>query len=632
MNFYINYILVFCLFLFFSCHKEDIEIIPNPEPEPEPEPEWISDTDFVKSQGHVSLWDISDRALENEATERNIYSADYILDVTGVPYNKTKELDEILKNSCMMLLSSPVLDNMFNSEEVQKLKDWVEQGGILIAPAVYCTDKTIMDLFGISGSICNKLRYELSFAVNNKEFVYIDEPEEDTIRVGNPKYGTIYTYGYNITTGEPLATFDTGETGIVRNSKGKGYTYTFGIKWRDIIQRSQLNKDFGANRSYSNAFEPTADLFPLIVRGIYFCSQSISVWKHTIPKGYSSVLIPTHDCDSQTSYDEMGYMSDYERSIGLSAHYFLTVHYYRDSPYMSAFYNQTSIDASKLLLKNNHTIGSHSIGHFPDFNKLERFPLTKVTEEQYKQTAKHDIGTGITIGGSTWAEVVLSKLILERDLGNKVRSFRSGHLCMNNNIPNAMQLGEYSFSSCYSSGDLLTNFPFQERLGNNWEGEFNGVLQIPLHISDVFSDEEKMSESNWSEKPKIWLSVLKKLAGNNSPCVILIHPNRKWKMEAEKMLIDNMDRNSIGIYNFEAYGDFWSARRNFTFEYCYIPEKEKVIVKSDRIKLNNNPQLSFGIDVKNGIRIKEIVLIDKENVGIKLNLKQLSDTRFLAFQ
>ena len=101
------------------------------------------------------------------------------------------------------------------------------------------------------------------------------------------------------------------------------------------------------------------------------------------------------------------------------------------------------------------TVGSHSIGHFPDFSKTERFPLTVVTKDEYRP--RHDKVTGVTAGGSTWTETALSKQILEADLGNKVRSFRSGHLCMNKNIPVALRDAGYEFSSCYSAGDLLGN-------------------------------------------------------------------------------------------------------------------------------------------------------------------------------
>lgn len=629
MRLFYNSILWFCVLVCVSCHEKNEEIIFPPEPEPEEEPEIVVDSDFTENERYLTLWDITKRVPENEDTERNLYSAEYMLEVAGVSYSVTDSWNEELENSSLILLSSPVSDNTFLPEEVEKLEAWLQAGGVLVAPAVTGIGEAVSRLFGISGAVRSKSRYELNFIDSQKELIYIDEPEEKNINFGKHGGECIYTYGYNVTDGEMLAYFETGEAGMVRNTIGNGRTYTFGVKWRDVIQRSQLNKDFGASRAYSNGFECMADVFPLILRSIHVINKPVCVWKHTIPDGKLSVLIPTHDCDSRTAYDEMHYMSDYERSLKLSAHYFLTTHYYHDPSYLSAFYDQTSIKASQALIKNGHTVGSHSIGHFPDFSKTELFPLREVTKDEYARTATHNMVTDVTSGGSTWAEIVLSKQIIEGDLGNKVCSFRSGHLCMNKNIPEAMRMGGYSFSSCYSAGDVLTCFPFRERIGNDWSGTFNGVLQIPLHISDVFSGDGKMDENNWQDKPEIWLTSLDKLAGNYAPCVLLIHPNRKWKMESQKMLVDNLDRNKIGLCNFEAYGEFWNTRREFDFEYCYIPKKQKIVIRTERKLLDENPNISFGIETTQA-EIKEAVLVDKQNIGIKLKLQQIAENRMLA--
>lgn len=375
MRLFYNSILWLCMLASVSCHEKSEEIFFPPEPEPEEEPEIVVDSDFTENERYLTLWDVTKRVPEKEDTERNLYSAEYMLEVAGVPYSVADSWNEELEKSSLILLSSPVSDNTLLSEEVEKLEAWLQAGGILVTPAVTGTGESVSRLFGISGAVRSKSRYELNFIDNQKELIYIDEPEEKNINFGKRGGECIYTYGYNVTDGEPLAYFETGEAGMVRNTIGDGRTYTFGVKWRDVIQRSQLNKDFGASRAYSNGFECMADVFPLILRSIYAINKPICVWKHTIPDDKLSVLIPTHDCDSRTAYDEMHYMSDYERSLGLSAHYFLTVHYYRDPSYLSAFYDQTSIKASQALIKNGHTVGSHSIGHFPDFSKTELFPL-----------------------------------------------------------------------------------------------------------------------------------------------------------------------------------------------------------------------------------------------------------------
>lgn len=39
-----------------------------------------------------------------------------------------------------------------------------------------------------------------------------------------------------------------------------------------------------------------------------------------------------------------------------------------------------------------------------------------------------------------------------------------------------------------------------------------------------------MKEHNWMEKVNVWASLLKKYSNNFSPVVLLIHPNRDWKI------------------------------------------------------------------------------------------------------
>ena len=626
-------IFILLLVLSVSCSKSTVDPeLPDVEkPVPQPETD-----EFVPLKGCVVL-DIVQRSgeLENSSdTGRNLYSAEYIMDVAGVPYSVASSLQEAMDKGVIILLSSGVKATTFTEEEWGKLQDWVKEGGILVAPALIDVPMGAAAVFGISSSSYNKLRISFHWSDNHladKELEYMDQPEEQTIALGNSsgKEGetSVKTYGYSVGTAETLASFNTGETAVSRNAVGSGYAYTFGFLWRDVIQRSQLNKDFSASRAYSNAFEPSADIYSLFIRSLYAKANDVTVWKFTVPGGYESVLIPTHDCDSKTAYDEMHWISEYEKQLGMKAHFFLTAHFYRDTSYLSAFYDNSAIVNSKKLIANGHTVGSHSIGHFPDFNKTERFPLTVVAKDEYRP--HHDVVTGITAGGSTWAETALSKQILEADLGTKVRSFRSGHLCMNKNIPLALRNSGFEFSSCYSAGDLLSSFPFFERIGNEWAGELSSVLQIPLHFSDVISS-DPMNEQNWMKKPAMWLEVLNKLKGNYAPSVLLIHPNREWKMLAQKMLVESMDRNAVGLYNFEDYGDFWVERNSIDFQYSYNEDKKKLAIQVNSLNLNAKAY-AFGLDCKGTAVPANVILMDRSKNSIPLKVKQISAGRFIAY-
>lgn len=579
----------------------------------------------------ITLLDITqrDREQEDGASGRNLYSAQYMLEVAGFPFNVTALLDSALSHSDCILLSSKVLPSTFKEEEISAIRSWVERGGMLMSPACTTADEPFGSLFGISSATSSRYRYAFGWDTSlagKGELAYVDTPEEDTVSIGRIGRECIESYGYTTGEGEPMAQFNTGETAVVCRKIGRGRIYLFGVAWRDVIQRNQLNKDFHAQRQGSNGFEPSADAFPLFLRAALVKHRGIAVWKHTIPAGLESVLIPTHDCDSRTAYDAMHYMADYESSIGLRSHFFLTAHFYRDKGYLSAFYDSASIAKAKALLAAGHTIGSHSIGHFPDFDHKERFPAIVTAREEYRP--HHDVDANLTTGGSSWAEIVLSKQIIESDLGNKVRSFRTGHLCMNDNVPEMEEKGGYEFSSCYTATDVLSEYPFLEREQNDWTGRQTGVLQMPLHFSDVFNAAAgKMDSTNWKQKPAVWLTILNKLRGNYAPAILLVHPNRQWKMKAEKMLVDSMDSNVVGLCNFEDYGDFWTARRKLNYSYTVDETNSRVVIIVKKADITDNWNIDFVVERSGGAVPYSIVLQDEDGKEYQIETHKLSDTR-----
>ncbi len=607
-------------------------------------------TSVAQKERKVCLLDITPKTSEIEKSNRNVYSAEYMLEVAGISSFTTQSLQEALERSCLIIISSEVRKNAFSTAELAQLQQWVENGGVLISPAVTVVNNNTEDakaarsFFGVTATSKKTNRYRLVWSeahYGDKELEYIDQPEERTTSLGRGKKlsgESIKTFALTLaddSDADILAHFDDGSNAVVRRRMGKGTVYLFGYLWRDVIQRSHLNKDPEAQRMSSNGFEPSADIPSLFLRSVYTKSRRVSLWKFTIPEGYESLIIPTHDCDSRTAYDSMFYMSEYERDLKLKAHYFLTVHYFRDAPYLSAFYDDVTREKSRLLIRDGHTVGSHSICHYPDFSITERFPLTVVTREEYAATTHHEkdeSSVGVSTGGSTWAEVVLSKQIIEEDHGNHVRSFRTGHLCMNNNIPEAEQTGGYDFASCFAAGDVLSQFPFRERLGRSWEGDFNGVLEMPLHISDVISA-DPINEKNWMEKPAMWHAVQGKLQGNYAPAILLIHPNRKWKMEAEKMFVEMTDHSRVGLYNFEDFGDFWNARRDLTFDFGFEAESGilEIFLTDEGAAAVQKHHICFAADIDGDAdQVKSVHVFNTDGRRIATaSFRKLTDSRLL---
>jgi len=574
---------------------------------------------------------------------RQLYSATYLCDIAGYGYTVTQSIDEATAQPGVILLSSNIISSSFTPGELKMLAKWVADGGVLVSPAIRAADGTtkpeLSNLFGIDAASLSSYRKDRpriiwnSVFADDKELEYINEQEEIETSVGLVK-----TYALPVTTADVMATFGTtGEAAVARHSIGKGAAWLVGLSWRDVVQRSQLNKDTGASRHYSNGFEPSADVWALLIRSIYAKSRGISAWKFTVPAGYVQVLVPTHDCDSRTAYDAMHYMGDYESSKGLRGHYFLTTHYYSDkenfgNSYLSAFYNEETIPKAIGLHSGGHTIGSHSVCHFPDFDKCRNTDV--LTREEYSRRAT--CKDGVSTGASTWAEIVLSKQIIEGDIHNKVRSFRSGHLCVNPDFNSMLEAGNYEFASCYAGGDLLSEFPFFGRIGNEWSGRQSNVLQMPLHISDVYNNKEGyvgINDDNWATHPAVdeWETVMGKLRGNYASAILLIHPNREWKMTLEQMLVDRLDPEDVGLYNFEDYGDFWKARLSGDYSVEYDPELKAVTIVTD-LDAVGRYKLAFAIeyDQEHPVGSVSIASPDRTRV-VECAVRELNAGRKLAY-
>lgn len=590
----------------------------------------------------IAVVDMTARNRENEISgdwSRSLYSARYMCDIAGYDYVVTPDVDEAVKHD-MILFSNCITSDSFDRAEWEKLSGWVNGGGVILSPALRSVgndSKDIVgDLFGVDTaetvrkSNSRKIIHWNPDCFADPELEYIDEENERATSIGEVK-----SFSLAAREADVLASFDTGGAAVTRNSYGAGKAYIASVTWRDVIQRNQLNKDLGASREYNNGFEPSSDVWALFMRSIYAASHPVSVWKFTVPGGYTQLLVPTHDCDSRTAYDEMHFMSDYEKSLGFSGHYFLTVHYFSDKlnfghSYLSDFYNETTVEMARRLLTDGHTVGSHSICHFPDFNKTRNTDV--VTRDEYAHRAT--CVDGVSTGASTWAEIVMSKQILRDDLKNDVRSFRSGHLCVNPDFHAMMELGDYEFQSCFTGGDILSEFPFFGRINNQWEGNLSNVLTMQLHISDVYNNKAgamPLNDDTWSTHPAPddWYESMRKLRGNYASAVLLIHPNREWKMTLQKKLVDRLDHAEVAMYNFEDYGDFWISRLNTGYSYCFDSADGMLTVFADTDSLAAS-KLTFAVEVSDGAISGARIKSFDGGQTLEADLRKIADNRYLV--
>jgi peptidoglycan/xylan/chitin deacetylase (PgdA/CDA1 family) len=568
----------------------------------------------------LAIWD--NTAANNEANKENLAGAVQMADVAGIPYAITEDLDMAIKMDFILITSSLKVETI-SSTQVEILKSYVKNGGILLAPFIKNTE--LFELFGIETTKLDKYRYTLSWTEEQSfsELKWLDDPLEKSIPLANPNYyKSIYTRGYTVSRALPMAYFEDNKVAVCRNDYGNGKAYAFGVEWKDVILRNLLNKDYSAQRTYSNGFEPTTDVFMLLLRAVFTENQEVSVYKHTSPGESTSALLITHDVDSRTIIATMPYFSNWEFIQGISTHYFVTTHYLKDD-YMSAYYEEENFDKIRELLERNHTIGSHSVAHSPDFSRTSVFPIGAAGNTQYSYQPLYN--GSITIGGTVYGELEVSRDLLNSDIGADVRSFRSGALAFNIRLPNVLDELAYSFNSSMSANNVLTNFPYFQRTNKAFSGSQTNVLELPLTLTDI-SSSHKLEENNIDEVVDIWSDVITRNNRNNAPSVLLISPNREWKLQAMQQLLLNIPEGVI-TYNFEDFGDYWLDRKELDFDY-YLNEG----ILSIELKSDNIPAEDLGLIIENGANISQFLVKNSSGNNVAFFVKDWnSEDKLITF-
>lgn len=568
-------------------------------------------TNIISAQINTRAIAVLDLTIKNnESNNSRLFSVEHMAKVTGIPFVVTQDVN-VAKNYSMIISSSLFNPSTFTNDEKTLLIEYVQNGGLLVAPRIQ--DEDFYPLFGIDGYENSNARYKIIWdsTLTDISLKYINEPEERTISLGRDTYDSIFkTLGYSTTFATSLAHFDDGSSAITKNLYGNGVAVSIGLSWKEVILRNQINRDYEAQRITSNGFEPTSDVLFLFVRALFLEHNPHTVWKNTSPGRTLSTVMITHDIDSKTGMDTLEFFADYENENNIEATYNVTVRYIDDN-LMSDFYlnQQATLD---YIQSKGHNFGSHSVGHFFDFGDDDIFPIGAPGNTKENYTPSND---GIvTIGGSVYGELEVSKNELEADITDEnIRVFRAGHLAYHKYLIDVLDDLGYAYNSSFSANDVLTNFPFQNKTGRSFSGTISNVYEMPVTISDVFHS-NPISIFNHFDKANTWLDITRKNQENGAPTVLLIHPNRQYKLESMSYYLDELPSNTK-IMEFEKFGNFWKAREAFTFE-SELVGNEVTITIPDSVDLNND--ISFV--VADGQSLSEIFIVNE--FGTALNFSQ----------
>ncbi len=532
----------------------------------------------------VAILDMTN--YNNETSSSRRISAIHIMQMVGISYKITTQLSEAIQYP-VIITGSRIEENAFSPTQETQLKSYVANGGVLITS--YLKDSDLFELCGVSARYSSNTLYRIKLDTTSAPiFDMINDSLEQTISIGDSTKGfSFYTPYYDLTTGISLGKYENNKPAVIKNSYGHGTVYLFGPDFRDLVYRPQLNFDVNAQRSYSNGFEPSTDIIFFIIRNIIRAHIPHSVFKYSIPYKYKSVLLITHDVDSKTAMDTVHYFSEFEKNRGITALYNITTSY-SDNGWISGFYSSQST-AIQQLINDGHTIASHSVGHFPDFANEDHFPLGHMGNTKYNYAPYYYSGSNTTVGGSVYGEVEVSKQLLEKDYNVTVKTFRAGHLAFNDSLILALEKLGYQYNSTYSANDILTSFPYYAMKVRTFDGVESTVLEIPLTISDVLTD---FNGGNYTEGVNLWLDATQRYADNHSPIVLLIHPNRYWKLQAEKLFLNQLP-DGVKPFPFQQYGRFWKNRDALKFHTELTTNNELTVIFDNETLL---PAQSFVID------------------------------------
>lgn len=563
-----------------------------------------------------------DLAPFNNDTDSSTFSLKHALDVAGVPYVITTDLDEATGYSMVVTssyLGSSTLDGDGDGTSNRtKLYDYVSGGGILVSAEV--TDSALLPLFGVSAPITSKARHRMIWQTDGLDptLSYFDDPNESTISLGSlSRASVITTRGYGLSGAISLAEFSDGTNAISKHPYGEGEAYALGFSFTDLILRNQLNRDLSAQRTRYNGFEPTSDTIMLFLRRVYEVNVPHAVWKYTSVQQSKGVLMLTHDVHPRSRIAAMNELADFEAGRGIVATYNIQTDYLPKNSKGDAY--TPNIARFQTVAAQGHEIANHTVGHFKDWANESRFPLGSPGNTKETYTPSYD-GTATT-GGSVYGEIEVPTLLLKSDVGSDVRTFRSGSLYWNDQQVNVLDMLGYDYDSSNSANDVLTNFPYLLRYDRSFAGTISSVYEIPMTLWDL-----NMSQSNFESFVDAWLSVIERNAANFAPTVLLVHPHVDGALAAVTSLLDQLPQE-IRILDMSTFGDFWRYRDEFTFE-TRLDEDALVIILPHSLELPGNAALS--LFVRGGAELSELRVEREDGTPIEFESVVVDGTSLLV--
>jgi len=479
------------------------------------------------------------------------------LDLVGIPYTLTRSVEQAVERP-LVVIAGVLTNSLFTAAEREALYAYVERGGVVLASQIQ--GNTFFPLFGISKVITSRTNFRVTFVASSDPALrYINRPEERTISLGDPALylQTIWSSEYDVGPGTAvLAHYENGEAALTVNAYGRGLAYGLGLGFKETTLIPRLERSFEAARHWINWFEPSGDVFRLLVRGLYETTVHPFLLVHTVPDGKATALCLSHDVDAQESFRNSLVFARMEAALGVRSTYFVTTKYFADSTDIG-YYTPARVSWIRRLQRMGFEVGSHSVSHSLTFDS---FPTGKPIGDPRAYDPAHP---------SIFGEVQVSKLLLDHDLQQRTVGFRSGYLRFPNPLLRVLEESGYLFDSSVSAQWVLTNFPFFGFRDRTLGSAHSRIVEVPVTLDDSRGELQVrnfLTAATQEEALHSWMEVIRANAENNAISCLLIHPtDTTYKLSTERRLIQHVragveGRTDTWIGPVGAVASFWRGR------------------------------------------------------------------------
>lgn len=533
------------------------------------------------------------------STHIDTSSIEEIFKIGGMSYYLCKNLEDA--NGSKIIFLDLDMDHkvVLDKKQIAFLYDYVSKGGTVVGSGIESVQHGVLrKLFGYRKVLPSRTRKQLF--INDTTYTqYLNRQEEKSYMLSTTKSAP-FTSSIIKTSACSLAKYEDGSAAISQNKYGKGKAIMFGISPFDLRFRNLYGKDFNANKKYCNDFEPLSDMLILFLRGIYENEIEKTITLATAPYHYKSSLVVTHDVDYVDSIENIKKFVDVEKELGIRSTFFIQTKYLVDDK-DKAFFDPEVLHIISEADKNGFEIGSHTVMHTKNFFKLKEGNYS----ENYPSYNPFSLNEKIDLNRPTLSgELKVSKELLGGLGIDNVVSFRSGNLVYNPKLPIAMEKLGYKYSSCFSSEDILSYFPYRYKKNYAILKDQSYAWELPL----TYEDEEYPPLFFRVNKA---LALFEKIHENGGIFNLLIHPDLTiWRLKNldiyfEKAFIKKLPKD-VWIAPLNTIGDFWDKRDRIIFRYSL---NEKLL----------NIDIYSKSDI-NGIAfdMRHIFLDAKENKNVKI--------------